>query len=64
MTKREAAIIGAYTGVVVGEYTDLMSYISDLVGGPIVDATLSTFGMTDYIKGLARNDFMALQVTN
>ena len=62
MTKREAAIVGAYTGVVVGTHRDLIDYISELVGGPVGDATLTTFGMINYVKGLARNDFMALKV--
>lgn len=63
MTKREAAIVGAYTGVKVGEMTDLKEYISELLGGaPVFDATLAELGASGQIKKLATNDFMALVV--
>lgn len=63
MTKREAAIIGAYTGVMVGNMKDMKDYISELFGGaPVFDATLSGSLMSCEIRRLAKKDFMALEV--
>ena len=35
MTKREAAIISAYTGYLIGEFSDLHAYTEEVMGQPI-----------------------------
>ena len=64
MTKREAAIVGAYTGVVVGSFDDIQKYIEELVGRPVWTHELASEQFFDEIHQLAKPDFMALQVTD
>lgn len=32
MTKREAAIISAYTGILIGDFNDMHKYIEEIAG--------------------------------
>ena len=60
MTKREAAIISAYTGVLVGEFDNLHKYIESLFNRPVFVHELPT--LADLIKEKSRSDFMALKI--
>ena len=35
MTKREAAIVSAYTGVLIGDFDEVHKYIEELLGRPV-----------------------------
>lgn len=35
MTKREAAIVSAYTGYLIGEFSDFHAYTEEIMGRPI-----------------------------
>ena len=41
MNKREAAVIGAYTGILLGDMGDMHKYIEELLGRPVFSAELS-----------------------
>lgn len=62
MTKREAAIISAYTGVVIGDWTDIHSYINEIMCCPIYTHELPA--LADKIKEKAREDFMKIKVAD
>lgn len=59
MTKREAAIVSAYTGYLVGTFEDMHDYADELIPG------ITTYGLAMFHNGLqekARADFLALEV--
>ena len=60
MTKTEAAIVTAYTGVVIGEFDDFQKYAESLMGRPVFTHELP--GLADVIKEKSRNDFMNIKV--
>ena len=60
MTKREAAIVAAYTGVMVGTFSDLLAYAETLLGEGIGALSLAAFAPV--LKKRAYADFMALEV--
>lgn len=62
MTKKEATIISAYTGVLVCGYSELKSYAEGLLGHPLFDATMRDPAIIAEIKLKAKPDFMALEV--
>ena len=62
MTKREAAIIGAYTGVLLGKFDDMHSYIEEIMGRPVWTHELANEKTVDAIKEKSRADFLAIQV--
>jgi hypothetical protein len=47
MTKREAAIISAYTGILVGKFSDMHALIEEVLGRPVV--TIQLPGLTEEI---------------
>ena len=61
MTSREAAIIGAHTGVLVGKQSDLNKYILDVLGRPVYSHDLVD-NLVQEIKQKSRDDFMNLTV--
>jgi len=60
MTKRESAIIGAYTGILAGPFDELHSYIEEIMGRPVFTHELGMSEMAAAIKERARSDFLAL----
>lgn len=60
MTKREAAIITAYTGVFIGDVDELYKYVSEIMGRTVF--THEFCRMADEIKEKSKKDFFALKV--
>lgn len=62
MTKREAAIIGAYTGILVGSFSDLHEYVEEIIGRPVFIHEMAFDSVADQIKRAATKDFMNLVI--
>lgn len=62
MTRREAAIVSAYTGYLVGEFSDLHVYINEILGRPVFTHQLPD--VKDEIIEKSRADFVAITVTD
>lgn len=41
MTKREAAIVSAHTGILIGEFSAMAEYVSEIVGHGVFDVNLA-----------------------
>lgn len=62
MTKREAAIIGAYTGILLGDFSDMHEYIEETLGRPVFTHELGRKELAEYIKDVSKPDFLALEI--
>ena len=62
MTKREAAIVGAYTGILLGDFSDLHGYIEEILGRPVFTHELGNKELAEHIKDVSKSDFLALEV--
>jgi len=62
MTKREAAIVSAYTGFLIGEFGDMHKYIEEIVGRPVWTHELGNRDVFNRIKELSRNDFLNIKI--
>lgn len=62
MTKREAAIVSAYTGILIGNFSDLHKYIEEIMGRPVWTHELGREEIFDQIKNLSKNDFLSISV--
>lgn len=62
MTKREAAIIGAYTGILIGDFDDLHQYIEEVMGRPVWSHELASKEVNEEIKRKAKPDLLALVI--
>lgn len=62
MTKQEAAIVAAYTGYLLGEFSDMHEYVEKIMGRPVFTHELGNKEVADQIKVMATADFIALEV--
>lgn len=62
MTKQEAAIVSAFTGVLLGSFSDMHSYIEKLMGRPVFTHEMGDKLFCSVIKKLSKPDFINLKV--
>lgn len=62
MTKREAAIVSAYTGVLIGKFEDMHEYVETILERPVYTHELGNKEMFDCIHEKAKLDFMNIAV--
>lgn len=62
MTKKEAAIISAYTGILIGDMEDFHRYIEKILGKSIFIAEIPK--LQNEIKSLAKKDFCNIKITD
>ena len=60
LTKRQAAIIGAYTGYVIGPFGDIHAYIEEILGRPVWTHELGSQAMQDEVTEKSKADYIAL----
>lgn len=63
MTKREAAIVAAYTGYLLGSFSDMHEYIEEALGGPVFTHEMGMDGFKEKLQAATEADFIALEVT-
>ena len=61
MTKREAAIVSAYTGYLIGEFSDFQAYVKEIMGRPIFTQLPK---IVDELKEKSKKDFMSIRIEN
>lgn len=62
MTKDEAAIVSAYTGVMLGKFSDMQAYAERVMGRPVWTHEFASERVVEELKAACRPDFMALEV--
>ena len=62
MTKKEAAIISAYTGIFIGSFHFLHKYIEEKLKRSIFVHELGNEKIADEIKSKSKKDFMNIEV--
>lgn len=62
MNKREAAIVSAYTGFLIGDFSELHKYIEEKFGHPVFTHQMANEGFEDELKKLSKPDFIAIEV--
>jgi hypothetical protein len=62
MTKREAAIVSAFTGIMTGAFSDMHEYINKIMGRPVFTHEMADKALWVEIKIRAKPDFMNLEV--
>jgi hypothetical protein len=60
ITKREAAIISAYTGTSFGAFSDMHEYVEEILQRPIWTHQMASKELWAEIKLKAKPDFVAL----
>ena len=57
MTRREGAILGAYTGLLLGDWGDLHGYAEELLGRPVFSHEFATDKLCKELKEKSKKDF-------
>lgn len=60
MTKNEAAIISAYTGIMIGKFSDMHEYVEKLFGHPVFTHQFADKEFMQKMKDLSYNDFLQI----
>ena len=60
LTKEQAAVIGAFTGIVAGPFGDVHEYAEKLFNRPIFTHQFASQAFADELREKARSDFEAL----
>lgn len=58
----QAAVIAAYTGYLIGEFSVMHAYVEKILGRPVFTHELGNDKVCAQIREAARKDFMSLQV--
>jgi hypothetical protein len=60
MTKEQAAIIGAFTGILAGNFEDMHEYVERVMGRPVLTHEMASKAFNDELKQRAMEDFKAI----
>lgn len=60
LSRRDAAIIGAFTGVVMGPFEDIQFYADSIMGRPTWTHEFGSKNFWEELKEKARDDFLRL----
>jgi len=55
--KRVGAILSAYTGIMIGDFTSYMKYIEELLGHEVKESDIGDLNMMVRVKALSTDDF-------
>ena len=62
MNKREAAIVSAYTGILIGNFADMHKYIEEKLGRSVWTHELADKITWEEIKQKSKEDFINIEV--
>ena len=60
MTKRECAIVSAYTGILCGDFSEFHKYIEEKMGRPVYTHEFAYKELWNVIRELSKEDFCNL----
>ena len=60
MNKDEAAIVSAYTGFLIGDFSDMHAYIEKVLGRSVYTHEMAGKDFEEEIKAKTKNDFVQL----
>jgi hypothetical protein len=62
MTKREGAIVAAYTGVLIGDFSDMHEYVEEIMGRPVFTHEMGNEKTFKEIKKKSKHDFINIEI--
>lgn len=62
MTKQEAAIVSAYTGISLGYFSDMHEYVEKILGRPVWTHEFASKELTKQIKDKSKQDFCSISI--
>jgi hypothetical protein len=63
MTKKEAAIVSAFTGILIGKFDAMHGYIEKKLGRPVLVHELTSEKVVEEVKQKSKEDFVSIEIT-
>ncbi len=63
MTQKEAAIVSAYTGYLIGSFDEMHKYIEELMDRPVMTHEMGSKDIADEIRRKSKEDFIKIKIT-
>lgn len=60
LTKEQAAIIGAYTGIAAGPFSDIHGYAEKVLGRPVWTHEFADNRLSEKLRTAAKDDFLSI----
>ena len=60
MNKYEGAVISAFTGFLIGSFSDMHEYIEKILERPVMTHELASKDLANLIKEKSKNDFIKI----
>ena len=60
LTREQAAVIGAYTGILSGPLSEMHEYIEKVMGRPVFTHEMANDAVNDEIREKSKADFLAI----
>ena len=60
LTRDQAAVISAYTGFLIGTFSDMHEYAERVLGRPVMTHEFGSHATADELREAAKEDFLAL----
>lgn len=60
LTREQAAIVGAYTGVLCGPFGDVHGYVERVLGRPVWTHEMASEEVMTAVRDAAKADFLAI----
>lgn len=62
MTRKETAIISAYTGILIGKFSDFHQYAEHIMRRPIYTHEFASDALLSELRERSREDFCSIEV--
>ncbi len=60
MTRRESAVMSAFTGIMCGPFSAMHEYVEEVMGRPVWTHEMGSREFAENLKKLAEADFLAI----
>ena len=60
LTSRQAAIVGAYTGVLAGPFSEMHRYVEEVMGRPVWTHEMASKKFTEQLRLASKDDFLSI----
>lgn len=64
ISKRDGAIISAYTGFLIGEFSEMHKYAEEIMNRPVFTHEFASREFVKEIQDKSREDFLNIKVNN
>ncbi|NOT66707.1 MAG: hypothetical protein HOP06_11940 [Methylotenera sp.] len=62
MTKNEAAIVSAFTGILIGNFSEMQRYVEEKLNRPVFTHEFGDSDFVQTVRDISRADFLGITI--